>query len=407
MSIDLEKLPPPNGTPTIHTFEQDYCFLRFRGLPTVMEKKEEIRSNTWTFPTGYEIRMASYVFEKALRARADDWDELTVKERADYEFDCRRKAPILKQAVAVAIIDRRIVRFEINEGIGNSNSITVSSGNHDISDLICYLNDTLHRQNPLRGKLIQILFTSGDFEVKIQPTPAATLDDFITTDAFRADLRENSVYQLQLQQCTGLIFFGPPGTNKSQACCAIAHEAIQAGYSAVFLVGSVPFDVIDRVLRAYLAPAVVILEDIDTFSEDRLRGRPTYFADFLQFMNGISERDEAIVVIATTNHLDLLDDAIKNRPVRFNRKYEFRRPTNAEISIMIDRWFGTGVITSELAKLCYDRNLTGAHIREIHRTALTSATKEKKSLAEVFPSAVEVVCEHFVTEWKAVGFSAR
>ena len=53
-----------------------------------------------------------------------------------------------------------------------------------------------------------------------------------------------------------------------------------------------------------------MLEDIDTFAEDRVNGRPSYFADFLQFMNGISLRKHPIVVIATTNHISLLDAAI-------------------------------------------------------------------------------------------------
>jgi SpoVK/Ycf46/Vps4 family AAA+-type ATPase len=308
--------------------------------------------------------------------------------------------------VVVAIIDQRIVRFEAMDGMG-SNCITVSSGNHDISDIIEYLTKALRYNNPIRGKLVQILTRGNSIDISICAQPKATFEDFVTSPTLREELRENTVMQLQLGQNNGIICHGEPGTGKSLVCAAAANEAIAAGYSAAYLVGCVPFDEVDRVIRAYLAPAIVGLEDIDTFAEDRISGRPTYFADFLQFMNGITDREDPVVVIATTNHLSLLDAAIKNRPVRFNRKYEFKRPTNQEIIVMIARWFGPGIIPEQESERCFNRGFTGAHIREIHRTSVTMSAKEKKSIQEVFPLAVDIVAKHFVTEWKAVGFTAN
>lgn len=69
--------------------------------------------------------------------------------------------------------------------------------------------------------------------------------------------------------------------------------------------------------------------------------------------------------------------------------------------------FGVEAVRPDRAKLCFDRKLTVADIREIHRAAATTATKEKNCLANVFPTATEVATRHFVIEWRAVEFGPR
>ena len=311
------------------------------------------------------------------------------------------------EAVAAAVISNRIVRFEIysRHNRGTCGVITLSSGNHDISDLIAILDDELRSKNPLRGNLVQILSMNGELDVRMQPKPTVSFDDVIVAQQLRDELRENTVGALRTDQNNGIICSGPPGTGKSMACAAASNECIAAGYSAAFLVGAVPFDEVRRFIDSYLAPAVICLEDIDTFAEDRVNGRPSYFADFLQFMNGISLRKHPIVVIATTNHISLLDAAIAKRPVRFNRKYEFGPPANGEILAMLQRLFGPEEDRGEQYHRCFDRGFTGAHITEIHRTAVLMSKQTNRPLGEVFLPAVEIVAKHFVNEMRPFGFS--
>jgi SpoVK/Ycf46/Vps4 family AAA+-type ATPase len=160
-------------------------------------------------------------------------------------------------------------------------------------------------------------------------------------------------------------------------------------------------------VRQFIGPCVIILEDIDTFAEDRIRGRPTAFADFLQFMSGMAERPEPIVVIATTNHIELLDAAVRNRPARFNRRYDFTTPDNRHLDEMVDAMFGAGVISPALKPLCHDRDFTGSHINEIRRTARTIAHKQGKSVPDVFAVAVERVAGHFSPDLKTLGFGSQ
>jgi SpoVK/Ycf46/Vps4 family AAA+-type ATPase len=168
----------------------------------------------------------------------------------------------------------------------------------------------------------------------------------------------------------------------------------------------VPFERLDEMVRQFIGPCVIVLEDIDTFAEDRIKGRPTAFADFLQFMSGMAERPDPIVVIATTNHLELLDAAVKNRPARFNRRYDFTAPDDVQIDQMIDAMFGPGVIPAATKSLCHGRNFTGAHINEIRRTARTIAHKLGKPVHEVFAEAVDRVAGHFSPELKTLGFGS-
>jgi len=52
----------------------------------------------------------------------------------------------------------------------------------------------------------------------------------------------------------------------------------------------------------------------------------------------LQERNEGILTIATTNHPELIDDAILNRPSRFDMKYKFRLPSYELRKIYISKW---------------------------------------------------------------------
>jgi len=112
--------------------------------------------------------------------------------------------------------------------------------------------------------------------------------------------------------------------------------------------------------------------------------------------------------VATTNHLDLLDSAIRNRPVRFKSQStsSIRRPTSRS----------TPCSGSTLgAQVCPLRSSPGVtdvvspvpHIREVHRTAVTMASKNGLQISrDVCRCRLIIVGSHFVTEWKSVGFAA-
>lgn len=105
-----------------------------------------------------------------------------------------------------------------------------------------------------------------------------------------------------------------------------------------------------------------------------------------------------------TNHLEALDEAIRNRPVRFNRKYRFQDPTNEQIDQLQELYFGAALIPPQLKRICHDQGFTGAHISEVKRTTELLAHKRRLLLPEVFADAVQVVQVHFSPKTKQVGF---
>ena len=58
---------------------------------------------------------------------------------------------------------------------------------------------------------------------------------------------------------------------------------------------------------------------------------------FLNELDGLAAND-GLLVIGTTNHFDRLDDAVSNRPSRFDRKYTFPNPDRAERYLYGQYW---------------------------------------------------------------------
>jgi transitional endoplasmic reticulum ATPase len=71
------------------------------------------------------------------------------------------------------------------------------------------------------------------------------------------------------------------------------------------------------------APCLLVLEDLDSLVQSHTRSY------FLNEVDGLSSND-GILMIGSTNHLDQLDPAVTKRPSRFDRKYRFDLPTEAE-----------------------------------------------------------------------------
>jgi transitional endoplasmic reticulum ATPase len=81
-----------------------------------------------------------------------------------------------------------------------------------------------------------------------------------------------------------------------------------------------------------MAPCCVVLEDLDSLVNDaKVRSY------FLNEMDGL-EANDGILIIGSTNHLDDIDEAIRSRPSRFDRKYAFGIPNRAERELYAKYW---------------------------------------------------------------------
>ncbi|MCJ1475243.1 hypothetical protein MMC13_003905 [Lambiella insularis] len=133
----------------------------------------------------------------------------------------------------------------------------------------------------------------------------------------------------------GVIFHGPAGNGKTISIKAIMHTlSMREDTVKLLYVKSAPntyaIRSVFQMARA-AAPCLLVLEDIDTIVTQQTRSY------FFNEVDGL-ERNDGILMLASTNHLDQLDDGLSKRPSRFDRKYLFPNPSSSERVLYVQYW---------------------------------------------------------------------
>lgn len=165
---------------------------------------------------------------------------------------------------------------------------------------------------------------------------SATLDALILPAGVKEDLAADltsffgarSIYEEHgVPWKRGILLSGPPGNGKTLAIKALINHVKKPclyvkSFEAPF---STPHASIREVFRRAResAPCLLVFEDLDTLIND---SNKSYF---LNELDGFAQ-NIGIVTLATTNHPEKLDPAIRDRPSRFDRTYPFALPSVAE-----------------------------------------------------------------------------
>ncbi|MCJ1399041.1 hypothetical protein MMC11_002243 [Xylographa trunciseda] len=169
-------------------------------------------------------------------------------------------------------------------------------------------------------------------------------DDVILDEAMKTTLTDivgkffdsKDVYDdLGVPWKRGVIFHGPAGNGKTISIKAIMNTlATRKTPIDLLYVKSAPgtqsIRSVFMMARAY-APCLLVLEDIDTIVTNDTRSY------FFNEVDGL-ERNDGIMMIASTNHLDKLDPGLSKRPSRFDRKYLFPNPNQSERALYCQYW---------------------------------------------------------------------
>jgi ATP-dependent 26S proteasome regulatory subunit len=176
----------------------------------------------------------------------------------------------------------------------------------------------------------------------------------------------------------GVILAGPPGTGKTLLCKVLAKEMIGT------VIYAMPSNLektadIKRVceMAKDLAPAMLIIEDIDYIAEQRDENRNAGMVmELMNYMDGIQDFND-IVTLATTNAQEKIEEAVKNRPGRFDRVVQIPKPTGSLRRKMIvsftKRYDTSGLNITPLIKTTED--YSGAHIKHICESAAFKAIR--------------------------------
>ncbi|KAI5370848.1 putative AAA+ ATPase domain, ATPase, AAA-type, core [Septoria linicola] len=139
----------------------------------------------------------------------------------------------------------------------------------------------------------------------------------------------------------GIIYYGPPGNGKTISVKALMNtlysreDAVPTLYVKTLSSFAGPEYSIGQIfqLARRTAPCLLVFEDLDSIVTDNVRSY------FLNAVDGIQKND-GILMIGSTNHLDRLDPGIARRPSRFDRKILFPNPDEKERAAYMKYWQG-------------------------------------------------------------------
>lgn len=194
-------------------------------------------------------------------------------------------------------------------------------------EILVFDNGTWRKNNDLY-KSIQ----SATVENLVLP---GSLKDDIHSDAKRFFESRQFYSQHGLAWKRGLLFIGPPGNGKTHMVKALINDLkLPCLYVKNFKDRANPeaFNIRRVFERArQMSPCILVLEDLDSLINDETR------SCFLNELDGFAV-NEGILTLATTNHPERIDIAILERPSRFDRKYHFDLPNQAERQVYLEDW---------------------------------------------------------------------
>lgn len=128
----------------------------------------------------------------------------------------------------------------------------------------------------------------------------------------------------------GILLFGPPGCGKSSLVMLMNQELINK-YGGIVINISTSEDIVmfDDIMKGVREiepdrPVITVIEDIDNFVNSE-RGPNELVSKLLNILDGKMQYDN-MVIIATTNYPELLEERISNRPTRFDLRREIGAP---------------------------------------------------------------------------------
>ena len=252
--------------------------------------------------------------------------------------------------------------------------------------VLAELDELRARLNVYRGHLLEVSLSQTGVSLGFATPPGLARDDVVLPDAVLGRIERHALGVAEHRQALlaagqhlkrGLLLYGPPGTGKTHTTRYLLGQ--MTSYTRLVLTGRalVAVGAVTELARA-LAPAVMVLEDVDLVAEERgmgARSNPVLF-DLLDAMDGAAG-DADLLFLLTTNRADLLELALAARPGRVDVAVEIALPDGPARQRLL-ALYGRGVpleLTGEDIAAAIERTegVTASFLKELIRRAILEA----------------------------------
>lgn len=271
--------------------------------------------------------------------------------------------------------------------------VTVLSNPRDQAAAEHFFQDLQHsiRANDIYYKQC-LMFNKGHLDFfGIIPT---TWDQIVLKDDIKGQIQDNSVGVLanmaalaSVGMCPNrnMILISPPGMAKTTIFRATSN-GVDGTATRIWCTGkSIQYpEHVTSLFEASraLAPCIVFIEDMDLFGGERtMLGRDSaVLNEFLAQLDG-AQSNSGIVVMASTNDISSMDEALVNRPGRFSVKVEIPYPDAEDRGKMLHAFLRSlnarpdQTVTRDTIKTVIDlcAGFTGDYIRKLAESAVIRA----------------------------------
>jgi hypothetical protein len=290
-----------------------------------------------------------------------------------------------------------IMQAAVRPGFGYVlDSVGLVYSEPDEAAVIALVRGLLQQANPFKNRVVLI---NRDLRTVRSRMSEKTWADIIPHQRARAELdfiaasiRDREMLRSEgLSIKRGLLLSGPPGDGKSTAIECFVNDI--AGEASIIIVEAVEHIRSVYHLAQRLAPAVVILEDLDLMTKSRQNpyasvAKDDVTGELLQVLSGGSAYGD-IVTIATTNHPEAIDEALAKRAGRFDAHVRMGFPSDEEKRCILDLYLDRFGVKDELTRrrlhLTLTRDLDRLHLVPAHIEEFVKAGVKRARLARRVP----------------------
>ena len=292
-------------------------------------------------------------------------------------------------------------KFVISYGM-KQNSVQIhitASGSEQLAmlELAIEMKKLIITNKHIKGKIIEIsegnVFDVKELEEQPFPILDKELEDELRKNVINIFKKKDEFAKHGLPAKRSVILEGPPGNGKTMIerwlASQLLGEVTTIWVTSKSIKRSSDVAYIFEIARK-MAPSLIVMEDLDLISGTRAMqyGGDNVLGEMLNQMDGLTQ-DNAIVMIGSTNRVSSLDEAIADRPGRFDRIFRVGKPTGPVAALiaesyLVKRGYSKEVVEGlNLSEFFNEGDLTGAQVVEVCKGAIFEAIHRNGELTDI------------------------